>query len=337
ARANLYGNGNTISLNTGSAIGVFGTNNAITATGNATRIYLDAPGTANSLNTVTASNLANATATDGEAAGLYLDGGARANLYGNSNTISLNAGSAIGVFGTNNAITATGNAHVYLNAPGTANSLNTVTASNLANATATDGEAAGLYLDGGARANLYGNSNTISLNTGSAIGVFGTNNAITATGNATHVYLDAPGTANSLNTVTASNLANATATDGEAAGLYLDGGARANLYGNGNTIGLNTGSAIGVFGTNNAITATGNATRIYLDAPGAPNSLNTVTASNLANATATDGEAAGLYLDGGARANLYGNGNTIGLNAGSAIGVFGTNNAITATGNATRI
>ena len=187
---------------------------------------------------------------------------ARANVYGNGNTISLNAGSAIGVFGTNNAITATGNAHVYLNAPGTANSLNTVTASNLSNATATDGEAAGLYLDGGARANLYGNSNTISLNAGSAIGVFGTNNAITATGNA-HVYLNAPGTANSLNTVTASNLSNATATDGEAAGLYLDGGAWANVYGSNNSIDLASGSTINIFGSNNNIESSGSNNTYY--------------------------------------------------------------------------
>ena len=117
---------------------------------------------------------------------------ARANVYGNGNTISLNAGSAIGVFGTNNAITATGNAHVYLNAPGTANSLNTVTASNLSNATATDGEAAGLYLDGGAWANVYGSNNSIDLASGSTINIFGSNNNIESSGS-NNTYYDTSG------------------------------------------------------------------------------------------------------------------------------------------------
>ncbi|WP_264812971.1 hypothetical protein, partial [Gluconacetobacter sacchari] len=140
---------------------------------------------------VTASNLANATATDGEAAGLYLDGGAWANVYGNNNSIGLASGSTINVFGSNNNIEGNGSSNTYYDTSGenkyniTSGSTNNYIQSK--NSNITIGENSSLLLSGNGNVATT-TSDSSSLYLASYSSVIYNNNIYISDGN--YIYYD---------------------------------------------------------------------------------------------------------------------------------------------------
>ncbi len=322
-QANVYGNNNGISLNTGDSVGALGGANTINA---AVGSVVYVTGTHGSYDTVNANgDVFGSTAANGQGTGVWLDNNVQANVYGNNNGISLNTGDSVGALGGANTINAAVGSVVYVT--GTHGSYDTVNANGDAfGSTAANGQGTGVWLDNNVQVNVYGNNNGISLNTGDSMGALGGANTINAAVGSV-VYLT--GTHGSYDTVNANGDAfGSTAANGQGTGVWLDNNVQVNVYGNNNGISLNTGDSMGALGGANTINAAVGSV-VYMT--GTHGAYDTVNANgDMFGGTAANGQGTGIWMDANAQANVYGNNNGISVNAGDSMGAFGGANIINA-------
>ncbi|WP_323992965.1 matrixin family metalloprotease [Nguyenibacter sp. L1] len=319
--ANMYGSGNTITENNADALTVDGGGNSVYAGPDE---YLEIAGTGGNYDNVHGSgDAAGATTANGQGAGIILDTNTQATVYGNGDTITENAGDALGVGGNGNTIYA--GADEYLFVSGTNGDYDTIYAgSDAAGATTANGQGAGITLDTNTQATVYGNGDTITENAGDALGVGGNGNTIYA---GADEYLFVSGTNGDYDTIYAgSDAAGATTANGQGAGITLDTNTQATVYGNGDTITENGGDALGVGGNGNTIYAGADE---YLFVSGTNGDYDTIYAgSDAAGATTANGQSAGITLDANTQATVYGNNDTITGNTDAALTIDGTGDTV---------
>lgn len=346
----VFGSKVTVSLGTGSVLGIGGGGNDITAGVNTT-VY--ATGTNGVFDVIHAENdVAGGTTVTGARSGIYLDANTQANLYGSGNSIAVSAGDSFGAYGGGNTIFGIG-ANTTIAVGNTGTVFDTLYANGAAGTgKAANGQGAGIFVQADTQANVYGGGNSIVVTAGDSVGAYGGGNTITGVGARNTIAVGNTGTVAS--TVVGSGAAfGGTAANGQGTGIFVQDNSRATVFGSGDgvavgnngavvlvgnfdTVSAGAGTTGAVFGTNNVVNENG--------AGAAFNVQNTGGGTVVVNMNAT-GNYAGLlggtgYVVNGNNGNVQGfyntaftvggNNNAIGAVTGDTVAVFGAGNSVTA-------
>ena len=321
AQANVVGSHDNVTLGTGDSLGLYGGGNAVsTGAGD-----LVAVGSTNGdFDTIRGDgDVAGQTASNGQPTGIVLYDNAQANVFGNHDNVALGTGDSLGAYGGGNAIsTGAGN---LVAIGGTNGVFDTVQGNDdIAGGVAANGQPTGIVLFDNAQANVDGTHDSVTLGTGDSLGAYGGNNTIsTQSGNLVVVG----STLGAFDTINGNgDRAGSLTANGQVTGIVLASGAQANVVGSNNTASLGTGDSLGIYGGGNTIN-TGAGDLVYATDTGG--NYDTVYSFNdLANATAANGQTAGIILGEGAGATVIGGGNSITVGLTSVAGVYGNGNQI---------
>ncbi|RXV73471.1 hypothetical protein D1006_14785 [Burkholderia stabilis] len=320
----VNGNNSRISEATGDNVGAYGGGDTINATAGSLTYVANTNGSYDNV-TVTGDAFGG-TVANGQGTGVWLATNAQANVYGNNNGISLNAGDSMGAFGGANTINAAAGSVAYVaNTNGSYDIVNTN--GDVFGGTAANGQGTGIWMATNAQANVYGNNNGISLNAGDSMGAFGGANTINAAAGSVAYVANTNGSYDIVNTN--GDVFGGTAANGQGTGVWLATNAQANVYGNNNGISLNAGDSMGAFGGANTINAAAGSVAYVANTNGSYDIVNTN--GDVFGGTAANGQGTGIWLATNAQANVYGNNNGISLNAGDSMGAYGGGDTINAT------
>ena len=316
-QVNIFGSTDDVGLATGDTAGVYGGDNTITAQAD-TCIVLGTTNDSSDL-VVVSGDLAGGEAANGQGTGVDLNSNTQAYVSGSGDTVILATGDSAAVSGGGDVIDAQAGDFVY--ASDTDSNFDTVVASDdQSNVDAADGEVAGITLASDTQANIVGSSDAITLNAGDSAGVYGGGNTINA-GADMDVYIgETDGASDTVNASGDQNNVEVAAYN-QLAGITVGGNDEVDVYGSSDTVSLGSGDSAGVYGGGNTVNA-GAGQAVQVGNTGSD--IDTINAvEDQAGATAADGTATGMIIDADAQANLFGDDDTITMNAGSYIGIQG--------------
>ena len=327
--ANLFGSNNTISLSRGGTLGAYGGGNTINAgAGDAVVVG----GTGANFDTVRADGDAGGGTTEaGVPTGVALNAHAAVNLFGSGNQVTLTGGDdTLGAYGGGNRISAQAGDAVVLGDTGNDYDVITATGDAGGGATAT-GNQTGISLNAGAKANLAGSGNQVTLvgdNTlgllagsgGGMAGLFGGTSNVVDGSNDTINALDGAGasivgsgnTVNAGGTGDAFNLVGSNDTARLGAGNYVGviGGSGDTLIGSDDLFGSTPGSSFVLAGNSNTIGLSDGAT------------------------FALSGSGNAVFANSDVHATLSGDGNSYAATSGGSALFYGQNNSAAVNGTA---
>ncbi|WP_186163750.1 beta strand repeat-containing protein, partial [Burkholderia gladioli] len=300
AQANINGNNNNLGVNAGDSVGVYGGGNVISATSGADLVVGNTSG---SFDTVNASGVeAGGTTANGQNTGIWINGDAQANINGNDNNLGVNAGDSVGVYGGGNVVNTTAGALVV--ADGTNGSYDTINGNgDSLGGTAANGQGTGIWIAGDSQANVSGNDNGISLSALDSTGVYGGGNVIYTTAGVGVAIGDTNGSYDTING--SGDATGGTTANGQSTGIWFASNSQANVNGDNDNIGLNSGDSVGVYGGGNVIGASADADVYIADTD---DSFDTINGDgDTFGSTTANGQDTGIFLANNSQANVDGN------------------------------
>ncbi|WP_186126589.1 beta strand repeat-containing protein [Burkholderia gladioli] len=324
AQANINGNNNNLGVNAGDSVGVYGGGNVISATSGADLVVGNTSG---SFDTVNASGVAaGGTTANGQNTGIWINGDAQANINGNDNNLGVNAGDSVGVYGGGNVVSTTAGALVV--ADGTNGSYDTITGSgDSLGGTTANGQGTGIWIAADSQANVSGNDNGISLSALDSTGVYGGGNVIYTTAGVGVAIGDTNGSYDTING--SGDATGGTTANGQSTGIWFASNSQANVNGNNDNIGLNSGDSVGVYGGGNVVDVSADTDVYIADTDG---SFDTINGNDDAlGSNAANGQDSGIFVASNSQVDVYGDFDGVDA-SGASLNVDGVNDSLVGSG-----
>ncbi|WP_186187927.1 beta strand repeat-containing protein [Burkholderia gladioli] len=324
AQANINGDNDSLGINAGDSVGVYGGGNVISVTSGADLVVGDTNG---SVDTVSASGVAaGGTTANGQNTGIWINGDAQANINGNDNNLGVNAGDSVGVYGGGNVVSTTAGALVV--ADGTNGSYDTITGSgDSLGGTTANGQGTGIWIAADSQANVSGNDNGISLSALDSTGVYGGGNVIYTTAGVGVAIGDTNGSYDTING--SGDATGGTTANGQSTGIWFASNSQANVNGNNDNIGLNSGDSVGVYGGGNVVDVSADTDVYIADTDG---SFDTINGNDDAlGSNAANGQDSGIFVASNSQVDVYGDFDGVDA-SGASLNVDGVNDSLVGSG-----
>ncbi len=324
AQANINGSNNNLGVNAGDSVGVYGGGNVISATSGADLVVGNTSG---SFDTVNASGVeAGGTTANGQNTGIWINGDAQANINGNDNNLGVNAGDSVGVYGGGNVVNTTAGALVV--ADGTNGSYDTINGNgDSLGGTAANGQGTGIWIAADSQANVSGNDNGISLSALDSTGVYGGGNVIYTTAGVGVAIGDTNGSYDTING--SGDATGGTTANGQSTGIWFASNSQANVNGDNDNIGLNSGDSVGVYGGGNVVDVSADTDVYIADTDG---SFDTINGNDDAlGSNAANGQDSGIFVASNSQVDVYGDFDGVDA-SGASLNVDGVNDSLVGSG-----
>ncbi|WP_186148977.1 beta strand repeat-containing protein [Burkholderia gladioli] len=324
AQANINGDNDSLGINAGDSVGVYGGGNVISVTSGADLVVGNTSG---SFDTVNASGVAaGGTTANGQNTGIWINGDAQANINGNDNNLGVNAGDSVGVYGGGNVVSTTAGALVV--ADGTNGSYDTITGSgDSLGGTTANGQGTGIWIAADSQANVSGNDNGISLSALDSTGVYGGGNVIYTTAGVGVAIGDTNGSYDTING--SGDATGGTTANGQSTGIWFASNSQANVNGNNDNIGLNSGDSVGVYGGGNVVDVSADTDVYIADTDG---SFDTINGNDDAlGSNAANGQDSGIFVASNSQVDVYGDFDGVDA-SGASLNVDGVNDSLVGSG-----